>query len=84
MWVSISYCRSAVLAAELPQPTSRCSSTTTACPCCENSSAMSAPVMPPPTIATSQRTSSVSGGNAVIRPFLIAQKGYPLLRSIGC
>ena len=75
MWVSISYCSRAVLAEVLPQPMSRWSTTATSCPCDASSSAISAPVMPPPMIATSQRRSACSGGNACIRPFLIAQNG---------
>ena len=73
MWVSISYCSSAVLALVLPQPMSRWSSTQTAWPWPASSSAISAPVMPPPMIATSQLTSSSSFGKACIRPFLTAQ-----------
>ncbi len=73
MWVSISYCSKAVLAEELLQPTSRCSSTTTSWPWPASSSAISAPVMPPPITATSQRRSSRNAGNADISPFLTAQ-----------
>ena len=51
----------AVLAAVLPQPTSRSSTTATSCPCAANPSAISAPVMPPPTMATSLRYDTPTG-----------------------
>ncbi|MDN5507097.1 MAG: hypothetical protein L0H10_25250, partial [Comamonas sp.] len=48
-WLTFGGCGSAVLAAVLPQPMSRCSITATSWPCRDSSSAISAPVMPPPT-----------------------------------
>ena len=71
--MSISYCSIAVLAAVLPQPMSRCSTTTTSMPCAASSQAISAPVMPPPTTATSQAASASSRGKACINPFFTAQ-----------
>ncbi|CTP91109.1 hypothetical protein XTALMG727_3312 [Xanthomonas translucens pv. arrhenatheri LMG 727] len=75
MCVSISYCSSAVLAEVLPQPMSRCSSTATSWPCAISSSAIKAAVMPPPTIATSQRRSLCNCGKLCIRPLRTDQKG---------
>jgi hypothetical protein len=71
--VSISYWSNAVLAAVLPQATSRCSSTMTSIPWAASSRAISAPLMPPPTTATSQDAFSSSGGKACMSPFFTAQ-----------
>ena len=73
--MSISYCSSAVLAAVLPQPMSRCSTTATSSPSPAIACAINAAVMPPPTIATSQRWSASSRGNGFIKPFFTAQYG---------
>ena len=68
-WVSISYWMRAVVAEVLPRPISPASSTTVEIPSPANRWATSAPVIPPPMTATSQRRSrwrrGIGGGKAV-------------------
>ena len=79
--VSISYWRSAVLALVLPWPASLRSMTSTFMPAAESVSAISAPVMPAPTITTSQRTLFLNGGQARSNPLLTGQNGWDDFRS---
>jgi hypothetical protein len=62
MDLSVAYWRSAVLAAVLPIATSRLSTRTVSTPSPTRRCATSAPVMPPPMMATSQVCRRSSGG----------------------